>query len=126
MSNIWRGTIAHVSKITDDNRIIDAIFISLGKGPLPLIDHSKYPEGAIVGTVDAIGFNHDRAVLGSGRTTLAPGEYTTLGIDLDNIESKINEEGSLFRSTGRLIALHVNRGPRSVWPDLKITVEAET
>ncbi len=122
--NTWRGTIAHVGKITDDNRVIDALFLTLVRGPLPLIDHAEGSPGVVVGTVDAIGFNDDRAVLGSGRTVLEPGEYTIVGIDLDHLESEANEEGSLLRSTGRLIALHVNRGPRSVWSDVQITVEA--
>ncbi len=117
--NFWRGTIAHVSKITGDRRVIDALFLSLPKGVLPLIDANTQE---IVGTLEAVGFNHDRAVLGTGWTTLAPGEYT-VGIDLDNVESEVNAEGSLFRSTGRLIALHVNRKP--AWPDVKITVEED-
>jgi hypothetical protein len=117
VNNIWRGTIAHVSKISSDRRVIDAIFLSQQRGILPLINAETQE---IVGTVDAIGFNHDRAVLGSGRTSLPPGEYT-VGIDLDHVESE-TEDGSLFRMTGRLIALHVNRRP--AWPDVKITVEA--
>ncbi len=116
--NLWRGTIAHVQKITGDGRIIDAIFVSLTKGVLPVIDADTQE---IVGTIEVVSFTHDRSVNASGWTSLPPGEYT-VGIDLDNVESQ-TEDGSVFRSTGRLIALHVNRKP--AWPDVRITVVEE-
>ncbi len=118
--NLWHGTIAHVQKITDDGRVVDSIFADLRKGVLPLIDATTQE---IVGAVDMVGFVHDRSVSASGFTTLPPGEYP-VGIDLDHLESQ-TEDGTVFRCTGRLIALHVNRG-RPAWPDVKITVEAES
>ncbi len=119
MKNLWSGTIAHTQKLTEDGRILDALFLDFRKGVLPVINNE---DQSIVGTIEMVSFTHDRSVNATGWTTLPPGEYT-VGIDLDQLESQ-TEDGSVLRCTGRLIALHVSRG-RPAWSDCKITVDPD-
>ncbi len=117
MNNIWRGTIAMIGTETLDKRLVEAVFVTLDRGICPLIDAKT---NDIVGTVDALGFNTDGALLGSGRTHLEPGEYS-VGMDLDHVTSRVEDDDDLLRCDGRFMGLYVNRKP--AWPDAKITVE---
>ncbi len=117
MKNIWRGTIAMIGTETLDKRLVEAVFIDLKRGVCPLIDDTT---NGIVGTVDALGFNTDGALVGSGRTHLEPGEYF-VGMDLAHSSSRVEDDDDLLRCDGRFVALHVNRKP--AWLDARITVE---
>lgn len=116
----WTGRLWTDEQTVDDRRIVagaltsDAVVVMAE--PLPLMD---FPNGkGAVGMVDAIA-ELDGVGVGTGRTSLPPGEYP-VGIDLSDMDSYITDTDVMVVTEGRLRAVTLSVNP--AWSDAMIVV----